>query len=92
VEKWTLLEVFWTDAFCNSDGVNSVEFVASYKPCKRRTVGYYLGERFQTIIIAETRDDGANTEEIDCERINGIPRAMIEKIVPLSHPPARRKR
>lgn len=76
IPKWTPTIVTWTDAATHGESYDSEEFVASYRPMVRRTVGFFLYRDDKGIYITETDDREGNLHE-DCERITVIPPAMI---------------
>ena len=81
--KFDRLEVIWEDAQVTDGGLNVAKYVAEYKACIRKTLGYYIGTKGNTILIAETDDrlagnwDGADQ---DVERVNAIPWGMITEL------------
>ena len=84
--KFDRLEVVWEDAQVTDGGLNIDNYVKDYSPCIRKTLGYYIGTKGNTILIAETDDrlagnwDGANQ---DVERVNAIPWGMVTELIVL---------
>jgi len=83
LQKWAKLEITWRDASVDSGANNAERFIRDYRHCTRRTLGYYLGNKLDTIFIAETDDRDADVWDVtpqDCERLNALPLGMITEI------------
>ncbi len=81
--RFDRLEVTWEDAQVTDGGLNIVRYLKDFKPCIRKTLGYFIGSVFDNLLIAETDDRNANNwfnEPSDVERINSIPTGMIREI------------
>lgn len=83
IKKWTPLVCEWEDATSTSQGLNSKDFVTSYNPMIRRTVGFFLHKNDHGIFICET-DDRLGIFSQDCENVTVIPLGMIRRIEVLS--------
>ncbi len=86
-KRWDKLEVEWEDARVTDGGCDPDTYLREFKPCLRRTVGYYIGRRDNVLFITETddRDSGSfNTVQQVADRINEIPFGMIRKITKLT--------
>jgi hypothetical protein len=81
--KFDRIEIVWEDAQVTDGGLNVEMFLKEFTVCVRKTLGYYVGTRGNTVLIAETDDRLAgnwfNVHQ-DVERINAIPVGMITKI------------
>ena len=85
--QFARLEVVWNDAQVTEGGLNIAVYLKEYKTCVRKTLGYYIGTKEDTILIAETDDRLAgnwHNEPLDVERINAIPVGMITELNVLS--------
>jgi hypothetical protein len=80
--KWSPVVVLWEDAETHSDPINSEEFIATYKPLMRKTIGFLLHRDKERIFVAMDSDrsramaDGGN----DCQTTTVIPAAMIHEV------------
>lgn len=84
IDKWSPIIVEWLDATGTRESHNSEEYVASYVPYIRRTVGFFLYySEEKGLIITETDDRKGNGSE-DCENITVVPACMVRRIVQLS--------
>jgi hypothetical protein len=82
LKKWDKLEVTWHDASVES-ATDSDKFIKNYQRCIRRTLGYYVGSKLDTLFITETDDRDADVWDVtpqDCERINAIPWGMCIEV------------
>src|ERR1035438_1733563 len=85
--KFDKLEVVWEDAQVTDGGLNIARYLRDFKPCIRKTLGYFIGSISNNILIAETDDREANNwynEPSDVERVNSIPIGMIQNITVLT--------
>lgn len=83
LKKWDKLEIVWNDASVDNTATDTDKFFKEFKPCVRRTLGYYVGTRENYICICETDDREADVWDVtpqDCERINAIPFGMITEL------------
>ena len=78
--RWDVVEVEWYDAIVESGNSDGSKYLKDFKPCIRRTLGYWLGERIDYVFVCETDDRDAQTQPDDVERINAIYRPMIKSI------------
>ncbi len=85
LKKFDPVVVEWLDATGTKESHDSEEFVASYVPMIRRTVGFYLHCSEHGIFITET-DDRLGVLSEDCENITVIPLSMLRQIEQLGHP------
>jgi hypothetical protein len=75
--------ITWEDAQVTEGGLSITEYLKEYKPCIRRTLGFYVGTKSNAIFIAETDDRLANNfweKPLDVERVNAIPLSMVTEI------------
>lgn len=84
--KWTPVEVEWEDIKVDSASCDSADFLKSYKPCRRRTLGYVIDQSDKYLVVAETDDRNAESGDGDCERVNTILYANILTVTQLSRP------
>jgi len=81
--KWTPVEVVWADAWVDSDSHNVEDSVAKFEGCVRRTLGYFVAERYVSeaevkyMFIAETDDRKALMGNQNGERLTAIPSSMV---------------
>jgi hypothetical protein len=83
LKKWDKLEVTWIDAHVDNGSVNTESFLRDFKPCIRKSLGYFVGTRLETLFICETDDREADVWDVlpqDCERLNSLPFGMIAEI------------
>ncbi len=85
LSKWDPVVVEWLDATGTKESHDSEEFVASYVPMVRRTIGFYLHCSDHGIFITET-DDRLGILSEDCENITVIPLSMLRQIEQLGLP------
>lgn len=78
--RWDILEIEWYDAMGDSETADGAKYVAEFKPCIRRTLGYYLGDRLDYVFICETDDRDAQTAPSNVERINAIYKPMVKSV------------
>lgn len=83
LKKWTPCEVTWMDAHVDWTAHDSLAYVANFPGCKRKTLGYYLGDKDGYTFIAESDDRLALGDGSDCEAITAIYTTMIVSLTPL---------
>jgi hypothetical protein len=76
-KKWDPVVVRWLDAFTDYEPRSSAEYLAQHKPCHRATIGWYVGEDEDHVIIAMEDDRKANVPGRDCEVVTSIPHGMV---------------
>jgi len=77
------LLVVWHDAQVADGGFNPAKYIKEYKPCIRKTLGFYIGQKDGVLFIAETDDREAGNwcdEPQDFERVNALPLCMIKEL------------
>ena len=85
IEPFTPVVITWVDASAAGSGGHSTlaEALAAYKPCVRRTTGYYIGyttrEGEKALLIASD-DDRTPDFPSACGGIIQTPAAMVRKI------------
>ena len=84
--KWTIVEVEWEDIKCDSGTCESADFLKTYKPSIRRTLGYVIDQSPKYLVIAETDDRKGDVAAGDCERVNTIPVFNIINCCVLTRP------
>ena len=75
--------VTWEDAQVTDGGLSISKYLKEYKPCIRKTLGFFIGAKANTLFIAETDDREAGNwfnEALDVERVNAVPFGMITEI------------
>lgn len=80
-ELWQLVTIEWEDIYVDRSAYIAKAYIEAYKPCVRRTAGYYLGSKNGRCFVTETDDRKANLMDSDCEGITAIPHSVILSIV-----------
>ena len=83
LKKFNKVCVTWQDAQVSDGGFSIEEYLGLHKQCIRATLGFYIGTKFNCILICETDDRLANNwceKTLEIERVNSIPIGMCIKI------------
>ncbi len=80
------VSVTWLDASRWNEQQKADKLTEVYKPCIRKTIGWYIGETDDVLLVATEDDRNANLGEDDCDGINAIPHGMIRTLVILEEP------
>lgn len=75
-----MVAVSWEDAFVDNDPHNSKSYINNYRPCIRKTCGFFLHLDTRGIFITETDDRQGCITGTDCEQITTIPLRMIRTV------------
>jgi len=76
-----IMEITWLDAMADSSDYSSIEVMMEKKPyyCLRKTLGYYIAEDRDYIILAEDVTLKFQGDPPSFSGILGIPKGMIKK-------------
>lgn len=97
IEPFTPVVITWVDAVGSGSGshTNIAECLASYKPCIRHTVGYYIGyakrDGERALILASDDDRTPENQEAIGATID-TPASLIRKIEVIGAVKSRAKR
>jgi len=80
---YTPICVTWTDVQVTDGPHDPDDFMANFRACERRTLGFYLGSKDRHLFMCET-DDRDNQCDYKVERINQIPLAYIRVCIRFS--------
>ena len=77
---WEPIVVEWIDILVDREAHDPGEYIENYKPCVRKTAGFFLGVKHSHLFICETDDREARTGD-DAESINAFPLCVIQKVI-----------
>jgi hypothetical protein len=85
LRKWEAIHIEWVDIYSDDGASAAKKWVEEFKPCVRKSIGYFLGMReidgITWLFVCNTddrsaeREDGA--EKPDAEHFNAFPVAVI---------------
>lgn len=78
-KKWQPIIVEWEDALTSHAPHNSRQYIKTYKPMIRKSIGFLLGRTEEHIHISAT-DDRSAVDYDDSDDITTIPIGMIRKV------------
>jgi hypothetical protein len=97
LKKWDAIHIEWVDIYNDDGALSAKSWVAQFKPCVRKSIGYFIGMReidgITWLFICNTDDRAAELEDAgekpDAEHFNAFPVPVIVEIHRLARPTSR---
>ena len=84
LKKWDAIHIEWVDILCDNTAHSVKKFVDEFRPCERKSIGYFVGLReidgVTWLFIVDTDDrssQAGDNGELDGEHFNAFPIAII---------------
>lgn len=82
-ERFRPVIITWEDAMTQHGAINSRQYVKTYRPSIRQSIGFLIGKTNSQVHISST-DDRLSMDHEDSDEITSIPMGMVRSISFLS--------
>lgn len=82
MQPFDVVIVTWLDAYteASSQYGSAKEALEAYRPCVRKTIGYFVGMTKQVVAVATDDDRSFDARLQNCGGISYIPRNIVQEI------------